>query len=213
MGSSQIDVGATSKPLMAAAAVLLMIPIVGLLWVAVTRESNRSWRASRSSSGTGSCGCSCAPPARRWRFASFEWRAPGMPPDDRRQLHRAGGARRSVPARHRHGVLGVELAAPERPGEPGRMGARRTSVRRVDYLVPARRRPVHRLHVRGRARRDVRDRRRRRLLRGPLHDHPLPDHLHLHGAPVVGQLPARLRDRRRLRPRALWVEGWRWRYR
>ena len=33
MGSSQIDVGTTNKPLMAAAAVLLMIPIVGLLWV------------------------------------------------------------------------------------------------------------------------------------------------------------------------------------
>ena len=33
MGSSQIDVGTTNKPLMAAAAVLLSIPIVGLLWV------------------------------------------------------------------------------------------------------------------------------------------------------------------------------------
>jgi len=33
VGSSQIDVGTTNKPLMAAAAVLLMIPIVGLLWV------------------------------------------------------------------------------------------------------------------------------------------------------------------------------------
>jgi hypothetical protein len=33
VSSSQIDVGPTSKPLMAAAAVLLLIPIVGLLWV------------------------------------------------------------------------------------------------------------------------------------------------------------------------------------
>jgi hypothetical protein len=33
VGSSQIDVGATNKPLMAVAAVLLFIPIVGLLWV------------------------------------------------------------------------------------------------------------------------------------------------------------------------------------
>ena len=33
MGSSQIDVGTTNKPLMAAAAVLLLIPVVGLLWV------------------------------------------------------------------------------------------------------------------------------------------------------------------------------------
>jgi hypothetical protein len=33
VSSSQIDVGPTNKPLMAAAAVLLLIPIVGLLWV------------------------------------------------------------------------------------------------------------------------------------------------------------------------------------
>ena len=33
MGSRQIDVGTTNKPLMAAAAVLLLIPNVGLLWV------------------------------------------------------------------------------------------------------------------------------------------------------------------------------------
>lgn len=33
MGSSQSDAAATNKPLMAAAAVLLLIPVVGLLWV------------------------------------------------------------------------------------------------------------------------------------------------------------------------------------
>jgi hypothetical protein len=33
VGSSQSDVGTTNKPLMAAAAVLLLIPVVGLLWV------------------------------------------------------------------------------------------------------------------------------------------------------------------------------------
>ena len=33
MGSSQSDAGATNKPLMAAATVLLLIPVVGLLWV------------------------------------------------------------------------------------------------------------------------------------------------------------------------------------
>jgi len=33
VGSRQIDVGTTNKPLMAAAAVLLLIPNVGLLWV------------------------------------------------------------------------------------------------------------------------------------------------------------------------------------
>ena len=40
------------------------------------------------------------------------------------------------------------------------------------------------------------------LLRGALHDRALPDHLHLHGAAVVGQPPPRLRHHRRLRPRA-----------
>ena len=34
MGSSQVDVGTTNKPLMAAAAVLLLIPVAGLMWVA-----------------------------------------------------------------------------------------------------------------------------------------------------------------------------------
>ena len=33
VSSSQIDVGPTNRPLMAVAAVLLMVPIVGLLWV------------------------------------------------------------------------------------------------------------------------------------------------------------------------------------
>ena len=33
MGSRQIDVGTTNKPLMVAAAALLLIPNVGLLWV------------------------------------------------------------------------------------------------------------------------------------------------------------------------------------
>ena len=33
MGSSQSNAGATNKPLMAAATVLLLIPVVGLLWV------------------------------------------------------------------------------------------------------------------------------------------------------------------------------------
>ena len=47
----------------------------------------------------------------------------------------------------------------------------------------------------------------RRILRGALHDHPLPDHLHLHGAAVVGQPPARLRHHRRLRARTLRLAG------
>ena len=57
-----------------------------------------------------------------------------------------------------------------------RVGPRRPPLRHLDHLVPARRRPLHRLHVHRGARRDVR-RRRDRLLRGALHDHRLSDHL------------------------------------
>ncbi len=82
-----------------------------------------------------------------------------------------------------------------------RVGAGRAQVRHLGHLVPARRRPLHRLHVRGGAGRDVRHRRGHRLLRRALHDRALPDHLRLHGAAVVGEPPARLRHARRLRPR------------
>ena len=71
-----------------------------------------------------------------------------------------------------------------------------------DNLVPARRRPLHRLHGHRRARGRVRDR-RLRVLRRALHDHHLPVPLPDHAAPVGGVAQERLHDRRRFRPRPL----------
>ena len=88
-----------------------------------------------------------------------------------------------------------------------RVGPRRSLLRHLGDLVPAGRRPLHGLHLHRGAGGDVRDRRRRGLLRGALHDHPVPDHLHLHGAAVVGQPPPRLRHDGRLRPRPLRLAG------
>ena len=59
-------------------------------------------------------------------------------------------------------------------GQPGRVGSGRPGLRHDRHLVPARRRPVHRVHLRGRARGDVRDRRGERVLRRPVHDRRLP---------------------------------------
>ena len=70
----------------------------------------------------------------------------------------------------------------------------------LDHLVPARRRPLHGVHVRRRTGRDVRDRRGQRLLRRAVHDRGLPADLHLHAAAVVGRAPPRLRHAGRLRP-------------
>ena len=53
-------------------------------------------------------------------------------------------------------------------GPPGRMGTGRPQVRRLDHLVPGRRRPLHRLHLRRGAGAGVR-RRRHRLLRAAVH--------------------------------------------
>ena len=94
------------------------------------------------------------------------------------------------------GFMATRFRRGDEPQQPRRVGPRRSQVRHVGDLVPARRRPLHGVHVRRGAGGDVRDRRGRRVLRGALHDHPLPDHLHLHGAALVGQPPARLRDHR-----------------
>ena len=91
------------------------------------------------------------------------------------------------------------VAAGGQHGQPGRVGARRARLRHVRDVVPAGRRPLHRVHVHRGAGSDVRDRRGERLLRGAVHDHRLSDHLHLHAAAVVGLAPARLRDAGRLR--------------
>ena len=92
------------------------------------------------------------------------------------------------------------------PGQPsGGVGPGRPQLRWLDHLVPARRRPVHRLHVRrgpGRA-----DRRRVRLLRRAVHDHRVAAGLPVPAAAVVGLAQARLRHAGRLRPRPVRLRG------
>ena len=82
------------------------------------------------------------------------------------------------------------------------MGPRRPALRHADHLVPGRRRSLHRLHLHRRPCARLR-RRRDRLLRGALHHHHLSDPVH-HLSAAVERVPqARLRDRRRLRARAV----------
>ena len=77
------------------------------------------------------------------------------------------------------------------------------TLRHLGHLVPARRRPLHGLHLRrGARRRCSRSGAVSGLLRRALHDRALPDHLHLHVAAVVGQPPARLRHHRPTSSRA-----------
>lgn len=89
--------------------------------------------------------------------------------------------------------------APQGHGAPGRVGPRRTQLRRLDHLVPDRRRPLHGVHVRRRAGADVR-RRGGRLLRRAVHHRDLPAVLPGPDPALVGVAPARLRHPRRLRP-------------
>ncbi len=82
------------------------------------------------------------------------------------------------------------------------MGPRRPALRHPDHLVPGRRRSLHRLHLHRRPGARLR-RRRDRLLRGALHHHHLSDPVHRVSAAVERLSQARLRDRRRLRARAV----------
>ena len=66
------------------------------------------------------------------------------------------------------GFLAARWRARERARPPRRVGAGRPQLRRLDHLVPGRRRPLHRVHLRRGAGADVR-RRRDRLLRGAVH--------------------------------------------
>ena len=125
---------------------------------------------------------------------------PGCRQRGRRQRRRARRPHLLLRRRRDGRLLGRPLASPDEHGEPRRVGARWPLVRHVGHVVPARRRPLHGLHVRGGARGDVGLRRRQRLLRRAVHDHPLPHHLHLHVAPLVGLAPPRLRDACGLRP-------------
>ena len=72
-------------------------------------------------------------------------------------------------------------------------------IRHLRQLVPARRRHLHRLHLHRRARAGLRHR-RCRVLRAGVHDHGLPDRVHLRAAALVGRPRAWLRHPRRVRP-------------
>ena len=65
------------------------------------------------------------------------------------------------------GFLAAALAARRDARSPRRVGPGRAEVRRLDHLVPHRRRHLHRLHLRGRAGAAVRGRRHRLLRRCP----------------------------------------------
>ena len=80
------------------------------------------------------------------------------------------------------GFLAARWRRPTRHGAPRRVGPGRPRVRHLDHLVPARRRPLHRLHVRRRAGGDVGAGSVVRVLRRAVHDRALPDHLPLPGA-------------------------------
>ena len=102
--------------------------------------------------------------------------------------------------RQRAGLLRRRAGAGPVARPPRRVGPRRAQFRHLGQLVPDRRRPLHRVHVRRRAGAAVRDR-RARLLRRAVHDHPVPDRVHRGAAPVVGRAPPRLRHAGRLRAR------------
>ena len=97
------------------------------------------------------------------------------------------------------GFAAAPLAARGEHDAPERVGAGGPRLRHVHHVVPARRRPLHRLHVHRRACAGVRlgfD----RLLRGLLHDHGVPDRVHLPAQAVVGLPGAQLGHARRLHP-------------
>ena len=100
------------------------------------------------------------------------------------------------------GFVAVALAPGEVARQPRRVGPRRAQLRLLDHVVPRRRRPLHRVHVRRRPGAAVR-RRRARVLRRALHDRRLPDGVPGRPAAVVGVAPQRLRHARRLHPRPL----------
>ena len=113
-------------------------------------------------------------------------------------MGRARGLHGAVRRRQRHGLPRLALAAGRDARAPRRVGAGRAQVRRLDHLVPDRRRHLHRLHLRGRAGAAVR-RGRDGLLRPALHRDPLSAGVPAGAAAVVGLAGARLRHAGRLR--------------
>ena len=83
-----------------------------------------------------------------------------------------------------------------RPRPAARMGARRPALRHHRHLVPGRRRPLHRLHLHRRSGARLR-RRRRRVLRGALHDRDLSDPVPGVSAALARLPQARLHHARR----------------
>ncbi len=102
--------------------------------------------------------------------------------------------------RHGDGLHGRALAARADPHAPGRVGARRAQLRHLHHLVPARRRPLHRVHLHRGPRGGLR-RRRHGLLGPPVRRDRLPDRVPDRPAPVVGRARPRLRHDGRLRTR------------
>ena len=93
------------------------------------------------------------------------------------------------------GFVAARWRRPDTHGPPRRVGPGRAQLRRLGHLVPRRRRPLHRLHLRGRPGADVR-RRRGRVLRRAVHDHRLPDGLPGPDPAVVGVAPCTASSRR-----------------
>ena len=126
--------------------------------------------------------------------------------EGRRERRRTRRLHLLLPGRHGHGLPGGTLAQGRERAEPRRMGPGRTVVRHLGHLVPARRRPLHGVHLRRRSRGDLRGG-RGRLLRGAVHDPRLPADLHVPAPAVVGLAQARLCDDLGLRARPLRLEG------
>src|SRR4029453_70551 len=129
-------------------------------------------------------------------------RPPRRPPPGgggaaRHEYGRPQRLRLLLPAGHR-ARLHRRPVAPGRPRPPQRVGPRRPQLRHGHHLVPARRGPVHRLHLYRRPGAGVRSR-RPGLLRPALHDHRLPVRVPGDAAAVVGGPQAPVRHPCRLR--------------
>ena len=123
-----------------------------------------------------------------------------------RKHGRVHGPRRGVRGGDPDRLRRRQVAPGRGPDAPERVGTRRTRVRHVHQLVPARRRHLHRVH----ADRGPRARlcgRRGGVLRAGLPDRGLSDRLHLRPAALVGCPRARLRHARRVRPGPLRLAG------